>query len=85
VVGVTPWGSGVYCITFAAGIDSTQTGAVVTPDYAHDNTDLSGLTNKPQAIAEFDSEPDDCDVGQLEVLTGVRSVTTTGSTDNDVA
>jgi hypothetical protein len=23
-------------------------------------------------------------VGQLEVLTGVRSVTTTGSTDNDV-
>jgi hypothetical protein len=84
VVGVTPWGSGVYCITLAAGIDSTQTGAVVTPDYAHDNTDLSGLTNKPQAIAEFDSEPDDCDVGQLEVLTGVRSVTTTGSTDNDV-
>jgi hypothetical protein len=84
VVGVTALGSGVYCITLAAGIDATQTGAVVTPDYAQDSTDLSGLTNKPQAIAEFQSEPDDCNAGQLEVVTGVRSVTTTGSTDNDV-
>jgi Collagen triple helix repeat (20 copies) len=84
VVSVTAEGSGVYCIALAAGIDAGQTGAVVTPDYAEDLTDLSGSTNGNQAIAEFASASEGCAAGQLEVDTGVRTVTTTGSADNDV-
>jgi hypothetical protein len=85
VVAVTRHGFGVNCIALAPSIDASQTGAIVTPDYAQDSTDLSGSANTEQAIAEFVSDSDICTPGQLEVDTGVRTVTTEGSADGDVS
>jgi hypothetical protein len=73
---------GVFCIQLAAGIDTNQTGLVVTPDFNGDQTIVGA--NEAQAFAEWDSSAGDCDAGQLEVVTGFRSVETTGSADGDV-
>ena len=73
---------GVFCIQLTADIDASTTGVVVTPDFNGDQTDTG--PNAPQAFAEWDSAAPDCGAGQLEVVTGFRSVETTGSTDGDV-
>ena len=54
----------------------------MTPNFDDDSTDVGA--NAPQAFAEWVSEADDCPAGDLEVFTGVRSVSTVGSGDNDV-
>jgi hypothetical protein len=85
VIQVThPFGGfgGVFCIQLAAGIDASQTGLVVTPDFNGDQT--IGGPNELQSFAEWDSSAVDCPAGTLEVVTGFRSVDTTGSTDGDV-
>jgi hypothetical protein len=73
---------GVFCIQLTAGIDASTTGLVATPDFNGDQT-IDG-PNEPQAFAEWDSAAPDCGAGQLEVVTGFRSVETTGSADGDV-
>jgi hypothetical protein len=77
---------GTVCITLAPGIDSSQTGLVVSPDFDQDQTDVSslGAVNADQAFAEWVSGAEDCPAGTLEVQTGFRSVSTNGSTDGDV-
>jgi hypothetical protein len=82
VTGVTNPGSGRYCIALA-GIDTSQTALVAAPDNFDDATALAG-TNGQQAIVEWSSHASDCVAGQLEVVTGIRSVSTSGSTDGDV-
>jgi hypothetical protein len=82
VAGVTRAFAGHYCIALADGIDPDQTGLLATPDYEGDSTQWA--PNGPQAIAEWSSLPGNCPAGQLEVVTGVRSVSTAGSPDGDV-
>jgi hypothetical protein len=81
-VGTFP-GSGVYCIRLAAGIDPATTGVIATVDYFGDDTTFN--PNGPQAFVEWNSPTvNDCPSGDLMVMTGVRTVVTTGSTDGDV-
>jgi hypothetical protein len=75
--------TGVYCLAPAAGIDPAQTGLIATPDYSADATVIGG-TNGNQAIVEWRSGPSACAAGQLQVMTGLRTVSTTGSSDGDV-
>lgn len=75
--------TGVYCLTPAAGIDPAQTGLIATPDYTADSTVIGG-TNGNQAIVEWRSGPSACAAGQMQVITGLRTVSTTGSSDGDV-
>jgi hypothetical protein len=75
--------TGVYCLTPAAGIDPAQTGLIATPDYSADATVIGG-TNGNQAIVEWRSGPSACAAGQMQVITGLRTVSTTGSSDGDV-
>jgi hypothetical protein len=85
VVQVThPFGGfgGVFCIQLNPDIDTSKTGLVATPDFNGDQTDTG--PNAPQAFAEWNSAASDCVAGQLEVVTGFRSVETTGSADGDV-
>jgi hypothetical protein len=72
----------VYCITLAAGIEINQTGLVATPDFASDGTQFSANGN--QAIVEWEKGGGTCSAGQARVVTGIRSVSMTGSTDGDV-
>jgi hypothetical protein len=72
IVGVTNPSTGIWCVQLAAGIDASSTGAVVGPDHATDST-LFG-SDQPQAIAEWRSDGADCPAGQIDVVTGVRSV-----------
>jgi hypothetical protein len=76
ITGVTNPVTGVFCISLAAGIDASSTGAVVTPDIADDATDLqlgvgAGNTNA-QAIVEWEPTANRCPAGALEVETAVR-------------
>jgi hypothetical protein len=73
---------GVFCIQLTAGIDTSTSGLVATPDFHGDQTNAG--PNEPQAFAEWDSAAPDCGAGELEVVTGFRSVETTGSADGDV-
>jgi hypothetical protein len=83
VTGVTHPSSGRYCIALAA-IDISQTVLLATPDLATDDTGFGG-TNGEQTIVEWGSGNGlNCPAGQPEVLTGFRSVSTSGSTDGDV-
>jgi len=75
--------TGVYCLVPAAGIDAAQTGLIATPDYTADSTVIGG-TNGHQAIVEWRSQPSACAAGQMQVITGLRSVSTTGSSDGDI-
>jgi hypothetical protein len=61
----------------APSIVPLGTGAVVTPDYSHDDTQ-TGEAYQPQAFAEWRSEPVGCPADALEVVTGVRTVTAAG-------
>jgi hypothetical protein len=55
VSGVTvDFGTATFCIALAAGIDTSQTDLVATPDFADDATILG--TNGTQAIVEWDSQ-----------------------------
>jgi len=81
-VGTSP-GSGVYCIRLAAGIDPATTGVIATVDYFDDDTTFN--PNGSQAFVEWYSpSTNDCPAGDLMVMTGVRTVATTGSPDTDV-
>jgi hypothetical protein len=82
VAGVTNPSPGEFCIALAGGIAAAQTGLVVTPDFTQDSTSFG--TNSPQAIAEWASSAGDCPAGRLEVITGFRTVSTSGSADGDV-
>jgi Collagen triple helix repeat (20 copies) len=75
---------GTYCITLAPSIDISQTGLIATLDFADDDTDLSS-GNVDQAWVEwYSSTVGGCPAGQLTVATGVRTASTSGSTDGDV-
>jgi hypothetical protein len=83
VTGVTNPSSGKWCIALA-GIDTSQTVLLTAPDLATDDTGFGG-TNGEQTIVEWGSGNGlNCPAGQPEVLTGFRSVSTSGSTDGDV-
>lgn len=82
VTGVTNPKPGEFCIALAGGIDASQTGLVVTPDYIGDSTQF--IAKGDQAIAEWRSDAADCPAGRLEVVTGARQVSTFGSADGDV-
>jgi len=74
---------GIFCIALANGIDASQTGLVVTPNYDDDFTDLSS-TDGSQAFAEWVARAGDCPAGNLEVQTGIRWDTNAGSPDGDI-
>ena len=82
MAGVTNPASGQFCIALAAGIDATQTGLVATPDFSVGDTVYS--TDGSQTIVEWYADAVDCPAGQLELRTGYRHVTHSGSTDGDV-
>jgi hypothetical protein len=82
VVSVSNPSNGFFCITLASSIDPATTGAAVTPDFAQDATGFG--TNETQAIAEFFSSGPECAAGELEVITGTRMPSTSGSTDGDL-
>jgi hypothetical protein len=64
------------------GIDIGQTGLVATPDSDDDSTKLGD--NVDQAFVEWVSGAEDCPAGDLEVRTGIRTISTGGSPDADV-
>jgi hypothetical protein len=73
---------GVFCLTLAHGIDPGQTGLVATPDSDDDSTKFGD--NVDQAFVEWVSGAEDCPAGDLEVRTGIRTISTDGSPDGDV-
>lgn len=73
---------GVFCLTLAHGIDTGQTGLVATPDSDDDSTKFGD--NVDQTFVEWVSGAEDCLAGDLEVRTGIRSISTDGSPDADV-
>lgn len=82
VTNVTIPMEGVFCITLAHGIDTGQTGLVATPDSDDDSTKFGDNTD--QAFVEWVSGAEDCPAGNLEVRTGIRTISTDGSPDADV-
>jgi hypothetical protein len=73
---------GVFCLTLAHGIDVSQTGLVATPDSDDDSTKFGD--NVDQTFVEWVSGAEDCRAGELEVRTGIRTISTVGSPDGDV-
>jgi hypothetical protein len=73
---------GIFCLTLAPGIGTGQTGLVATPDGDDDSTKFGD--NVDQAFVEWVSGAEDCPVGDLEVRTGIRTISTDGSPDADV-
>jgi hypothetical protein len=73
---------GVFCLRLASGIDIGQTGVVATPDSDDDSTKFGDNTD--QAFTEWASGAEDCPAGDLEVRTGIRTISTAGSPDADV-
>jgi Collagen triple helix repeat (20 copies) len=73
---------GVFCLTLAPGIDTGKTGLVATPDSDDDSTKFGD--NVDQTFVEWVSGAEDCRTGDLEVRTGIRSISTDGSPDADV-
>jgi len=74
--------TGVFCLTLAGGIDTSITGLVATPDSDDDSTKFGD--NVDQTFVEWVSGAEDCRAGDLEVRTGVRTISTDGSPDADV-
>ena len=74
--------TGVFCLTLAGGIDTGKTGLVATPDSDDDSTKFGD--NVDQTFVEWVSGAEDCQTGDLEVRTGIRSISTDGSPDADV-
>jgi hypothetical protein len=81
VAGVTNPKQGIFCIALAGGINASKTGLVVTPDFTTDETSFNG---DAQAMAEWVSDGAACPAGRLEVITGERRSSTSGSPDGDV-
>ena len=73
---------GVFCLTLSSGIGTGQTGLVATPDGDDDSTKFGD--NVDQAFVEWVSGAEDCSAGDLEVRTGIRTISTGGSPDADV-
>jgi hypothetical protein len=73
---------GVFCLTLAREIDISQTGLAATPDSDDDSTKFGD--NVDQAFVEWVSGAEDCPAGDLEVRTGIRTISTGGSPDADV-
>jgi collagen triple helix repeat protein len=73
---------GVFCLALAPGIGAGQTGLVATPDGDDDSTKFGD--NVDQAFVEWVSGAEDCPAGDLEVRTGIRTISTDGSPDADV-
>jgi hypothetical protein len=73
---------GVFCLTLVPGIGAGQTGPVATPDADDDSTKFGD--NVDQAFVEWVSGAEDCPAGDLEVRTGIRTISTGGSPDADV-
>jgi hypothetical protein len=73
---------GVFCLTLVPGIGAGQTGLVATPDADDDSTKFGD--NVDQAFVEWVSVAEDCPAGDLEVRTGIRTISTGGSPDADV-
>ena len=73
---------GVFCLTLAPGIGAGQTGLVASPDADDDSTKFGD--NVDQAFVEWVSGAEDCPAGDLEIRTGIRTVSTDGSPDADV-
>jgi hypothetical protein len=82
VIAVSNPSAGKSCLKLAGSIDTSQKGLVVTPEEGTSATGFS--TNGSQAIAEWFAAGSDCPPGQLEVITGIRQVSTSGSADGDV-
>jgi len=78
---VTPQ-EGVFCLTVAQGIATSQTGLVATLDADDDSTKLGD--NVDQSFVEWAAAAADCPTGDLEVRTGIRTISTDGSPDGDV-
>ena len=74
--------TGVFCLTLAGGIDTGKTGLVATPDSDDDSTKFGD--NVDQTFVEWVSGAEDCRTGDLEVRTGIRTISTDGSPDADV-
>jgi collagen triple helix repeat protein len=74
--------TGVFCLTLAGGIDTSITGLVATPDSDDDSTKFGD--NVDQTFVEWVSGAEDCRAGDLEVRTGIRTISTDGSPDADV-
>jgi hypothetical protein len=74
--------TGVFCLTLAHGIDTGQTGLVATPDSDDDSTKFG--ENVDQTFVEWVSGAEDCPAGDVEVRTGIRTISTDGSPDADV-
>ena len=66
--------TGVFCLTLARGIDVGQTGLVATPDSDDDSTKFGDNTD--QTFVEWASGAEDCPAGDLEVRTGIRTIST---------
>jgi hypothetical protein len=73
---------GVFCLALAPGIGIGQTGLVATLDGDDDSTKFGD--NVDQAFVEWVSGAEDCPAGELEVRTGIRTISTDGSPDADV-
>jgi hypothetical protein len=82
VVSVTNPATGIFCITLDSSIDPATTGLVVSPDFVEDSTSFFAGGN--ESIAEWNSDSIDCPAGRLEVMTGYRTQTSTGSPDGDI-
>jgi Collagen triple helix repeat (20 copies) len=82
VISVDIPNEGVFCLTLAHGIDVSQTGLVATPDSDDDSTKFGD--NVDQTFVEWVSGAEDCRTGDLEVRTGIRTISTGGSPDADV-
>jgi hypothetical protein len=76
ITSVTNPNPGDFCIALGGFIAASTASAVVTPDFTNDSTN-SGA-NSSQAFAEVPSSGSGCPAGNLEVLTGYRSVVTGG-------
>jgi len=63
---------GVFCLTLAHGIDTGQTDLVATPDSDDDSTKFGD--NVDQTFVEWVSGAEDCRTGDVEVRTGIRSI-----------
>src|SRR5262249_38884734 len=75
ITGVTKPVVGKFCISLAAGINPSTTGAGGPPDLSTHGTG-PGPGNGVQTIAELVANGFECPVGTLEVVTGVRTEST---------
>ena len=82
VAGVDIPQEGVFCLALAPGIVTAQTGLVAIPDGDDDSTKFGD--NVDQTFVEWASAAMDCPGRDLEVRTGIRTISTDGSPDADV-